>query len=87
MMRCPATPAEFERLMEQLESVPSDRRGAINRLVFEQVGACPRCEEPVRRCDGRRLVDDRLFHLGCISDAGSGAASRREGGRQEVSDG
>jgi hypothetical protein len=43
----------------------------------------PRCGEGVRRFDPRRLVGDRLLHLECVSDAGSGAApGGRDGGRE-----
>ena len=74
MNRYPATPREFEALMDQLEHVPSDRRPAIARLIFEEVATCPRCAESVRSCDPRRLVGERLHHLECVSDAGHGSA-------------
>jgi hypothetical protein len=84
--RYPATPREFEALMEQLEHVPQERRPSIARLVFEEIATCPRCEEAVRSCDPRRLVGDQLHHLDCVSDAGGAApAGGMEG--EEVSGG
>jgi hypothetical protein len=85
-MRTLATPAEFEELMASLghlEHLDREGKAAIARMVFEVVAPdCPSCREGVRRCDPRRLVDDRLLHLDCVSDAGSGAApGGRDGGR------
>jgi hypothetical protein len=65
--RYPATPAEFEALMEFLEPVNPERHAAIARMVFEEVAICPVCDRPVRRCDARRLHRDRLRHLGCAA--------------------
>lgn len=84
-MRTAATPAEFEALMaslDHLEHLDRERKAAIARLVFEVVADCPTCGEGVRRCDSRRLVNGFLFHLGCTSDTGSGAApGGRDGGQ------
>jgi hypothetical protein len=82
--RCPATPREFDGLLDFLEPVDPGRHAPIAGMVFEQVSTCPRCDEPVRRCDPRRLVDNRLFHLTCVGDAAHGGG--RDGGR-EVSGG
>jgi len=70
-VRTLATPAEFEAVLsslDHLEHLDRKRKAAIARLVFEVVSDCPVCGEGVRRCDPRRLVDDRLFHLGCSED-------------------
>lgn len=68
----PATPEEFEELMAQLDSLPPERRAPIARMVFEAVGVCPVCAEPVRRCDSRRLIDldgeQRLAHIPCLEE-------------------
>jgi hypothetical protein len=72
-MRMLATAHEFESLMaclDHLDHLDRERKAAIGRLVFEVVADCPRCERSVRRCDGRRLVDDRLFHRGCLVEDG-----------------
>jgi hypothetical protein len=84
MVRTLVTPAEFEHLMASLDHLHLDREGkaAIARMVFEVVADCPTCGEGVRRCDPRRLVGDRLLHLECASDAGSGAVpGGRDGGQ------
>jgi hypothetical protein len=66
----PATQREFEELLAQLDSLPPDRQAAIARMVFELVGICPVCDEPVRRCDSRRAVevDDEHWqaHIPCL---------------------
>lgn len=42
------------------------------RLNFEIVGLCPVCDEPIRRCDPRRLVaDEPLAHLVCLAEGPS----------------
>ena len=66
MNRYPATPAEFERLIAYLAPVAAERRPAIARMVFEEVGICPACGESVRRCDARMLRDGHLRHLACV---------------------
>ena len=68
-MRYPATPGEFDRLMDFLGPVDREHHAGIARMVFLQVAVCPRCDEPVRRCDARRLVDGQQLHLRCASDA------------------
>lgn len=71
-MRRPATPREFEELLAALDGldyIDRDQRAGIARMVFEAVSDCPVCEEGVRRCDPRRLVDDRLHHLDCVGGA------------------
>ena len=66
-MRTAATPREVQELLDQLEAVPADRRVPIIRMTFRIVGLCPVCDEPVRACDSRRLVDeDRLAHVRCL---------------------
>lgn len=70
-MRTAATPAEFERLVGRLDRIDVERQAAIARLVFEVVANCPLCDEPIRRCDSRRLVYvrrdlGRLTHLRCL---------------------
>jgi hypothetical protein len=90
-MRTLAKPAEVEQLMallDPLEHLDRDRKAAIARMFFEVVADCARCEDPVRRCDPRRVVGDRLHHLDCVSDAGargSAPAGGLEG--EEVADG
>jgi hypothetical protein len=84
-MRAAATPREAEELREQLDLldyIDDERKTAITRMVFEVVVECPICEEPVRRCDSRRLVDERLMHLSCAGDAGT--ARGRDGGREVI---
>ena len=76
-MRYPATPGEFEGLMDFLEPVGRARHAPIARMLFLQVAVCPRCERPVRPCDPRRLVGDQLLHLACASDAGRLAEGKR----------
>ena len=78
MMRYPATPAEFDGLIEFLEPVPRERHGAIARLVFREIATCRRCDHPIRRGDPRRLVGGALV-LSCVSDAGP--AGGRDGGQ------
>jgi hypothetical protein len=63
--RYPATPAEFEALMQFLRPVDPERRPTIARMMFEDLGNCPARHEAVRRCDPRQLHCDRLRHLGC----------------------
>jgi hypothetical protein len=63
--RMRATPAEFQALMAWLEPVDPDRRGPIAQMMFEVVGDCPICEEPVRRCDARDLTDAGMAHPAC----------------------
>ena len=65
MARYAATPGEFDRLIDFLEPVDRKHHAAIARMVFLEVATCPRCELPIRRCDTRRLVGDRLHHLTC----------------------
>ncbi len=69
-MRTAATPREVQDLLDQLASVPPDRRAPIIRMNFEIVGLCPVCDEPVRRCDCRRLVDGHLAHVRCLEGRG-----------------
>ena len=54
VMRYPATPGEFDSILDFLEPVDRERHPGIARMLFEQVSTCPRCGEPVRRCDPRR---------------------------------
>lgn len=66
MTRCVATPGELRIWRESLCPLPDDRIDDCLRLLSEVVADCPHCEEPVRRCDPRRLIDaDRLAHLAC----------------------
>lgn len=69
--------------MAQLEPVSADRRPGIARMIFEGLGPCPVCDEPVRRCDRRVLIDvddDQLLaHLECVHDD-AGSARGRDGG-------
>ena len=68
-MTSPALPEEFEELMELLDHVAPDRRGPIARMLFEKVAECPRCGEPIRRCEKRAVVETNeepeLLHLVC----------------------
>jgi hypothetical protein len=60
-----ATPGELRAWDGLLAPCPPDRIGGIKRLLSEVVDECPRCDEPVRRCDPRRLLDGRIVHLAC----------------------
>ncbi len=68
-MNRPATPREVADLLAFLEPLLPERRAPVARMCFEQVGECV-CGEPVRRCDARRLVGDRLCHLCCVEAVG-----------------
>lgn len=57
--------------LDHLEHLDRDGKASIARMVFQVVDSCPRCEEPVRRSDPRRLVDNQLLHLDCVGDAGA----------------
>ena len=64
-MRRIATPGELARWRHQLASLGEDRRIAVIRMLSEVVDDCDWCEGPVRRCDSRGLVRDRLVHFRC----------------------
>jgi hypothetical protein len=64
-MRHTATPGEIERWESELSTLPPDRSGSVIKMLTEVAGDCPGCEEAVRRCDPRTLVDGRLAHLDC----------------------
>jgi hypothetical protein len=64
-MRRIATPAELARWRHQLVQLPEDRRVAVIRMLSEVVSDCDLCDGPVRRCDSRGPVRDRLVHLCC----------------------
>jgi hypothetical protein len=64
-MRRIATPGELSRWRQQLASLREDRRVAVVRMLSEVVSDCDWCDGPVRRCDSRGLVRDRLVHLRC----------------------
>ena len=72
-----ATPGELRGWGELLAPCPPDRVGPIKRMLSEVVADCPGCDEPVRRCDPRRLVEGRLHHLSC---APTPLPARRERG-------
>jgi hypothetical protein len=86
MSHYPAIPDEFEALMAQLEPVSAGRRPGIARMIFEALGPCPVCDEPVRRCDRRVLIDvddDQLLaHLECVSTTMRAPARGRVEGRR-----
>jgi hypothetical protein len=63
-MRKRKDPETGERLLSEQEI--TQKLVAIVRLDFEIVGLCPGCNEPIRRCDARRLVEDELAHVSCI---------------------
>jgi hypothetical protein len=65
MTRHTATPGELRSWSELLAPLAPDRGGAVKRLLSEVVADCARCDEPVRRCDPRRLVDGHLVHVAC----------------------
>jgi hypothetical protein len=80
-MTTAATVREWEELMDGLEPLGEDMRrrrppltereitsklAGIARTHFAVVGTCPICQEPVRACDSRRLVDDDLAHVPCL---------------------
>jgi hypothetical protein len=64
-MRRIATPGELSRWRQELAPLREDRRVAVIRMLSEVVADCHGCEGPVRRCDSRGLVRDRLVHLRC----------------------
>ena len=82
-----ASAQEFEALLAQLDPLREEMRGrrppmteeeisarivGIARMFFAIVGLCPACDEPVRRCDSRRLIDhdgeQRLAHTPCLKE-------------------
>jgi hypothetical protein len=82
-----ASAKEFEALLSQLdplreemrrrqppmtEAMISARIVGIARMVFAIVGLCPVCDEPVRRCDSRRVIvhdgEQRLAHIPCLEE-------------------
>jgi hypothetical protein len=65
-MRRPCTPGEVVRWRHQLRTLDRERQEAVIRMLAEAVGDCPRCEEPVRRCDARRLIGEQLAHGRCV---------------------
>ena len=65
MSRHIATPGEMSSWRAELKPLAADRADAVMRMLSEVVNDCPACDEPVRRCDPRRLVDERLLHLRC----------------------
>jgi hypothetical protein len=75
-----ATPGEISHWRESLSPLPQNRLDAVLRLLSEVVAECPACEEPVRRCDPRRVIEDRLVHLACAP-----LAEPITGGHQEPS--
>jgi len=83
-MRRVTTPGEVARWQADLAPLEADRRDAVVQMLCEVVADCPICDEPVRRCDPRRLVGDeeRLAHLRCASDAAPGRG--RDGGRKVI---
>jgi hypothetical protein len=87
-MRTRASTQEFEDLLAQLDPLREEMRTrrppmteeeisarvvGIARMVFAIVGICPACDEPVRRCDSRRLVqhdgEQRLAHIPCLKES------------------
>lgn len=64
-MRRVATPGEVADWMEFFEPLPKSRRVGVVAFITEVVADCFICEEPVRRCDPRRLHGERLVHLHC----------------------
>jgi hypothetical protein len=63
------TPGERELWWRELASLPRERRVAVIRMLSEVVSDCDWCDGPVRRCDSRGLVCDRLVHLRCAQRA------------------
>lgn len=64
-MRHVATPGELRAWGKQLAVLPPDRIAPVKQMLCEVVADCPACEESVRRCDSRRLVEERLYHRPC----------------------
>jgi hypothetical protein len=64
-MRRIATPGELSRWRQQLTTLCEDRRVAVIQMLCEVVSDCDWCDGPVRRCDSRGRVGDRLVHLRC----------------------
>jgi hypothetical protein len=60
-----ATPGEMVDFAEALQPLPADRADGAIKMLTEVVGKCPGCDEAVRRCDPRRLIDGSLYHLSC----------------------
>ena len=71
---------QVARWLDQLESLPPDRLGAVIRMLGEVVAACPGCGEPVTRTDPRRLLgedeDRRLFHVARAAPGRGGTVGR-----------
>jgi hypothetical protein len=64
-MRRTCTPGERDRWWRELSSLPRERRVAVIRMLSEVVADCDWCDGPIRRCDSRGFVRDRLVHLRC----------------------
>jgi excisionase family DNA binding protein len=73
-MSRPRTPGEVARWRHELSTLAPERQDAVIRMLAEALADCLRCEEPIRRCDPRHLVDSRLHHLHC---AGGGDVSAK----------
>ena len=86
-MKTRASAEEFEALLSQLDPLRDEMRRrrppmseeeitarivGIARMNFAIVGLCPVCDEPVRRCDSRRLIkhdgEQRLAHIPCLRE-------------------
>ena len=65
-MRRTCTPGERARWWRELASLPHERRAAVIRMLAEVLNDCHWCDGPVRRCDSRGLVRNRLVHLRCV---------------------
>jgi hypothetical protein len=65
MSRHIATPGEMSSWRAELKPLAAACADGVMRLLSEVVSDCAACDEPIRRCDPRRLVDGRLLHLTC----------------------
>ena len=68
-MRYDALPGEVTRWVEQLQSLPEDRRARVIRMLAFVLADCPVCEGPVRRCDPRARAGDGFMHVRCRGTA------------------
>lgn len=64
MAHC-ALPGEIATWRRFCAPLAPERVEGVIRMLSEIVATCPECDEPVRRCDGRKLVGDQLMHLSC----------------------
>jgi hypothetical protein len=65
-VRRAATPGELRDWERDLSTLDPDCHDGVIRMLSEVLEDCERCDEPIRRCDPRRLVGTQLVHIHCI---------------------